>query len=248
MTSKPQSFFPNSWWRRVMQSFRWQSGRKSETAFWDRYLKTRGLRWQDEFERRMSPELELDAELAGLLSATLAAGEPPKIVDVGAGPLSVVGKRMGGVAVQLTALDPLAAEYDVLLKKHGLQPPIRTQPGKAEELSDLLPKASFDLAHARNCLDHGLDPFLAVMQMLSVVKPGGYVYLKHRPNEGINENWHGLHQWNFSISTDGKFMISSRTTEMNVNQALAGVADVRCELRQEADGEWLVVIIQKRSS
>jgi len=230
-----------------MQSFRWRSGRKSETAFWDRYLKTRGLRWQAEFERRMSPTLELDAELAGLLSAVLAAGESPKIVDVGAGPLTVVGKRVGEMSVQLTAIDPLAAEYDALLKKHGLQPPVRTRPGKAEEVADLLPKESFDLAHARNCLDHGLDPFLAVTQMLSVVKPGGYVYLKHRPNEGINENWHGLHQWNFAVSADGDFTISSRTTEMNVNQALAGLAEVRCELRQEPDdGEWMVVIIQKK--
>ncbi len=231
-----------------MQSFRWQSGRKSETAFWDRYLKTRGLRWQAEFEQRMSPELELDAELAALLSPVLAAGAQPKIVDVGAGPLSVVGKRVNGTPVQLTALDPLAAEYDVLLQKHGLQPPVRTQPGKGEELAALLPPASFDLAHARNCLDHGLDPYLAVMQMLSVVKPGGHVYLKHRPNEGINENWHGLHQWNFSISAGGDFIISSRTSEMNVNQALAGVADVRCELRKEGDDEWLVVIIQKKAA
>ncbi|MEZ5384374.1 MAG: methyltransferase domain-containing protein [Prosthecobacter sp.] len=248
MTSKPQTFFPNPWWRRLIQSFRWQSGQKSERAFWDRYLKTRGLRWRDEFERRMSPELELDAELAGLLSAALVAGEPPKIVDVGAGPLSVVGKRMGGMTVQLTALDPLAAEYDKLLKKHGLQPPVRTQLGKAEDVPDLLPKESFDLAHARNCLDHGLDPFFAVVQMLSVVKPGGYVYLKHRPNEGINEDWHGLHQWNFSISAAGDFTISSRNAEMNVNQALVGVAEVRCEMRQESDGEWLVVIIQKKSA
>lgn len=236
--------FPEPWWRRLKQWIRWRLGHKSEEGFWDRYLRTRGLRWQEEFAGRMNPELELDAELAALLPPSSHAA--PKILDVGAGPLSVVGKRRGGLPLDLTAVDPLAADYDRLLAKHGLNPPVRTQRGCGEDVATMFPANSFDLAHARNCLDHGVDPLQAVTAMLNVVRPGGWVYLKHHPNEGLNEQWHGLHQWNFSMSATGDFIISSRNHEANVTQEFAGRADVRCELRTEAGEEWLIVQIHKR--
>lgn len=234
--------FHSSWWQRFRQAFRWRSGHASEVGFWDRYLKTRGLRWQSEFEDRMNPKLELAPELAALLTEVSGT---PRVLDVGAGPLTVVGRCLGGTAIDLTAVDPLALEYDKLLSKHSLTPPVRTKPGKAEEVASLFPVASFDLAHARNCLDHGLDPFQAVSEMLKMVRPGGYVYLKHHPNEGLNENWHGLHQWNFSMSSEGGFIISSRTQEVNVTKEFAGRATVRCEVRSEGGEEWLVVTIQR---
>lgn len=238
------TFFPLTWWQRFRQKLRWRSGHASETGFWDRYLKTRGLRWPQEFSDRMNPSLELAEELSVLMKDTPAASM--RVLDVGAGPLTVVGKCIHGTRISLTAVDPLAPHYDQLLDKHGLVPPVRTIFGKAEDVATQFPQGGFDLVHARNCLDHGLDPFHAVSQMLAVVKPGGCVYLKHHPNEGLNEKWHGLHQWNFSMSGTGDFIISSRNHEVNVSQEFSGRADVRCEVRTEAGEEWLIVVIHKR--
>jgi len=222
---------------------RWRLGHQSEEGFWDRYLRTRGLRWQDEFNDRMNPDLELSQDLAALLKN---ASPQSRVLDVGAGPLTIVGKKLFGVSIELTAVDPLAPQYNKLLAKHGLHPPVRTQAGKAEELTSLFALNSFDLAHARNCLDHGLDPYAAVQQMIRVVKPGGWVYLKHHPDEGIREQWHGLHQWNFSRSAAGDFIISSRQRELNVTKALETVAAVTCEITEEKGEEWIIVRIQKK--
>ena len=239
------SSFYASWWQRIRQTLRWRSGHSSEVGFWDRYLRTRGLRWQDEFAARMNPDLALSQDLAALLEN---ASPQVRVLDVGAGPLTIVGKKLSGVSIELTAVDPLAPHYNKLLAKHGIQPPVRTQAGKAEELASLFASNSFDLAHARNCLDHGLDPYLAVQQMLMVVKPGGWVYLKHHPDEGIREQWHGLHQWNFSRSASGDFIISSRQRELNVTKALEAVATVACDITEEDGEEWIIVRIHKHSA
>ncbi len=50
-----------------------------------------------------------------------------RILDVGAGPLTVLGKRLTGVQIDITAVDPLAGDYGTLLQRHGIAPPIRTQ-------------------------------------------------------------------------------------------------------------------------
>ena len=168
-----------------------------------------------------------------------------RVLDVGAGPLTIVGKCFRGTRISLSAVDPLAQHYDRLLEKYGLIPPVRTLFGKAEDVAAQFPNDGFDLVHARNCLDHGIDPFHAVSQMLTVTKPGGFVYLKHHPNEGLNEQWHGLHQWNFSMSGSGNFIISSRDREVNVTSEFADLADVQCEMRTEAGEEWLIVQIHK---
>lgn len=236
--------FPTSWWQKLCQRFRWNRGHTSEVTFWDRYLGTRGLRWPEEFTRRLNPDLELDREL-GLLASKRDPGSAITLLDVGAGPLTAVGKRWDGKAVDVKAIDPLALEYDKLLLKHAINPPIRTSMGMAEDVTTLFSENTFDIVHARNCLDHGIDPFRAVSEMLSVAKPGGFVYLKHHPNEAINEEWRGLHQWNFSMNPDGKFIISSRDSEVDVTQALSDRGKVVCELRKESEETWLIVKIEK---
>ncbi len=240
------SLFPASWWQRITQALRWRSGKTSEVAFWERYLKSGGMSYKEEFADRLNPALELDEELGTLASGT--AQSALKVLDVGAGPLSILGKCWKGARIDLTAVDPLAPDYDKLLAKYNINPPVRTQEGQGETVASSFPTGTFDLVHARNSLDHGLDPFQAVLRMVDVVKPGGWVFLKHQPNEGTNEDWHGLHQWNFSMGADGSFLIGSRKAEANVTQALAGKADVRCEFRTEPGVEWIVVKIQKKAA
>jgi ubiquinone/menaquinone biosynthesis C-methylase UbiE len=117
-----------------------------------------------------------------------------EILDVGAGPLTIVGKKWPGREVHITPLDPNVDGYDGLLAKHGIVPPCRTVFGLAEELD--FPEHSFDLVHARNSVDHSKDALQAIREMVRVVKKGCFVCLNHKVSEGRLEKYAEYHQWN----------------------------------------------------
>lgn len=214
----------------------WRANIDNEIAFRDSFLATGGLEWKEDFPLLFDAARPIDAALVELLPEGSC-----KILDVGAGVLSVVGKTAPNRQIQLTAIDPLAREYDKLLVKYAMTPPVRTKPGKAEELTSIFEKDSFDLVHARNCIDHSFNPLLAFRQMLAVVKPDGYVVAKHLINEGIHEKYVGLHQWNF-FSENGKFIIgdrNGRTTDISAE--LKNLAQIECA---ESDN-WLTVKFKK---
>lgn len=221
----------------------WKGGIKSEIGFWDDYFRTKGLRWADTYWIRFDPDFPLQPRVAALL--------PPRsevcILDVGAGPLTYLGKKCEGKHIHITAVDPLADEYDKILDKYHIQPPVRTEKLAAEELTKRFPPNAFDLVVARNCIDHAYNPERAILQMIDVVKSGCYVFLQHRPNEGEKENYAGLHQWNFSLSANGDFLISSKSSVVNMTKKYAELCSMTCEMvHEENDGDWLITRIQKK--
>lgn len=169
------------------------------------------------------------------------------ILDVGADPLTYLGKIFEGKRINITAVDPLADEYDLILDKYQIQPLIRTQKLAAEELTKRFSPSTFDLVVARNSIDHAYGPESGVLQMIDVVKSGQYVLLEHRQNEAENENYSGLHQWNFSLSANGDFLISSKFDKVNKTKKYAELCTITCEIVNEGvDGDWLITRIQKR--
>lgn len=216
--------------------FVWQASIHNEIAFWDRFLATKGLEWKDSFHLLLDSERPIEQKVTELLPEGDCT-----ILDVGAGVLTMLGKTAPNRRVQITAVDPLARQYDKLLAKYDITPLVRTQYGKAEELTAIFGRNSFDLVHARNCIDHSFNPLLAFRQMIEVVKPGNYVIASHAPNEGINENYVGLHQWNF-FSENGEFMIGDRHgRNTNVSMELKEYAETECV----EDKDWLVVKFRK---
>jgi len=202
----------------------WQLAADEERDFWAHWLWTRGGEWPADFQSRCDPNLPLQDHITAIFDRPL--GATVRILDVGAGPLTYLGKQWPGRTVEITAVDPLAETYDQLLAQHGVVPQVRTEKGDAERLTDLFPANTFDLVHARNCIDHGYDPVLAIQQMVKVTKPGGLVYMHHAVNEAEQQQYEGFHQWN--LYTQGnEFFISSQTQTINVTQALAGIAEVR---------------------
>jgi len=221
---------------------KWGGGLKNEVDFWDDYFRTKGLQWPESYSMRLDPEAPLQPRPAALLPDRAEV----HILDVGAGPLTHLGKVHAGKSLRITAVDPLADQYDRILKKYNVVPPIRTQKLAAEKLVKWFKPASFDLVFARNCIDHSYNPEHAILQMISVAKPGGYVLLEHFPNEAENEAYAGLHQWNFSMSSDGDFVIGSKDREaVNMTRKHAATSRIECELVKE-DAEWLVTRIQKK--
>lgn len=213
----------------------WQIGLHSELDFWSEWFKTKGLHWPDEWRNRQRPDTELDPSL---LAGQLARVEGPRILDVGAGPMTVLGKRKNGRPVDLTACDPLAPFYTEMADRHGIKRPVETEQAFAEDLSAFYPLATFDLVHCQNALDHSFDPVRGIEEMLLVAKPMGRVVLIHHPNEAANTDYDGLHQWNFD-EVSGRFIIWNKQKRIDATEAFSKWTDV--ETTRTADGDVKVV-------
>lgn len=219
---------------------RWESGIGHEIEFWEQWIATRGAKWSQDFAQRLDPERPLQEEIARY--ARRIPRPRVEILDVGAGPLTWLGRRMPGKTLHITAIDPLAQHYDGLLTRFGIDPPVRTQPGLAEELTQQFPPGSFDIVHARNALDHAIDPLRAIHQMLVVARSDGHVLLFHHENEGQREGYEGFHQWDFFLA-DGEFLMRRADgMELNVSQVLAAEADVSAS----SHNAYVTVAIRRR--
>jgi SAM-dependent methyltransferase len=215
----------------------WQKGLPDEIWYWEDYLSTGGLEWPDEYKRMTSPDALITDPL---LTAELDRSplKTVSILDVGAGPLTMVGTRYPGRDLSITAIDPLGAEYDALLARHQITPPVRTLTGAAEELTSYFPDESFDFTYARNSLDHTYDPLKAIDNMIRVTRKSGKVLLRHHAHEAENAKYFGLHQWNFEVDR-GCFVIWSPGREHNVTKLFAN--DVWLSCVQEKD--WILCTI-----
>ncbi len=223
--------------------YRWESNVGSEIQFWDNFFKTEGLKWPHRYLNMIDPDLPLQERVVELL--------PPKekyrILDVGAGPLTCLGKQYKGRSVEIVAIDPLADEYNKLLVKYNIHTLVKTINCAGEKLTSMFPPNSFDLVYAHNSIDHAIDPELVLKQMISVVKRGHYILLEHFPNEGSNEEYFGLHQWNLSTSSNGDFLLSSKFSQKtNLTRKLKDLCTINCEIvKENTDIDWLITRIKK---
>jgi len=219
----------------------WEKSQATEVDFWDEYIATQGLgKFQDKYKEKLDPKLPLQPEIANCLDTMEVKGEEITILDVGAGPFTPLGKVYKDKKLNITAIDPLAREYDVILEKYKITPPVRTQFGVGEKLLDRFSAESFDLTYSRNALDHSYDPLTVVKNMFSVAKKNGFVVLMHHKNEAEEEQYQGLHQWNFD-EQGGKFVIWNQSVRHNVTELFSAEAEVKCYY----DGNWVVATIRK---
>jgi SAM-dependent methyltransferase len=224
---------------------RWSVVQNEEIDFWDRVLDVRNVDLFPETRPiRTNPEMPLQEYLTNLID--VPPGSCVEILDVGAGPLTVLGKKWPGRDVRITAVDANAVEYDRLLAKHGIEPFCRTKLGYAEDLSSAVPLSTFDLVHARNCIDHSQDPLKAIGEMVRAVKPGCCVFLNHAISEGRRQKYTGPHQWNF-FPRQSRFYIERpgmRAIDVG-GETLKGIADVT--IGSSPDGpEWFSATIRRR--
>jgi SAM-dependent methyltransferase len=224
----------------MSQHLMWKAGIVSEVRFWDDFFCAEER--AEDLKNRLNPDFNLQEKFWGLL--------PPhaevQILDVGAGPLTRIGKKCEGKQVVISAIDPLADEYERLLEKYHIQPLIRTQKGEAEKLKELFPPNSFDLVIAQNSLDHSYNPEIAIQQMINVARPGGYIYLEHFFNVAEEMQYTGMHQWNFDMSSEGDFFIRSKKTQVNISKKYANLCTIVCETTKGISRDWLIIKIIKR--
>lgn len=190
--------------RGLEASPQWLEGIKHELQFWVTHFATGGIEYggRSVIDNLLRP---YPFRYEGLFE-DVPAGSSLSVLDVGAGPLSQIGTLGTRLSVALRAVDPLAPAYDAILALFGLTPPVATEFGLAEQLVGQFSERSFDLVHARNALDHAMDPLRCIHEMAALAKPGGWVVLDHADREADHQAFRGLHQWNFEVS-DGRYCI-----------------------------------------
>jgi SAM-dependent methyltransferase len=220
----------------------WSDALPKELQGWENALREEGRYWlHSEYKKRMDPQCELQDNLKQLVQAP--PGAIIRILDVGAGPLTCVGKKWEGRILELLPVDPLAEEYKKVLARLRIRPPIFTKPGHGEKLLDQFNKNHFDLVCAFNSLDHSYDPLLAIRQMFAVVKPQCYVYLYHLAKEGLNEGYKGLHQWDFYLKQGDTILSNGRGIRHSLAAEFEGIGALECEYVFEKFGETKVKVV-----
>jgi SAM-dependent methyltransferase len=199
---------------------------------------------KQEFDFRCAADAPIQEHLGKLLESQSIS--ECRVLDVGAGPLTSIGKTWKGLSIELTAVDPLAKEYTRLLQEHRVSPPVKTIEGHAETLDRQFPAGYFHLICSDNSLDHCFDPMRALGAMVEILAPGGCICLQHYINEGKEEGYDGFHQWNF-FEESGRFWIANEKGDRHcVNEAFAGRVDVSCEAIRMLNKDWLRVILRKK--
>lgn len=215
---------------------KWEKGTEYEINFWFRWFETKGLEWKKDYADRLDANLPFQDYLVNYLPKSSKC----TILDVGAGPLTMLGKKLPGYDLDIIAVDPLAREYDDILRRYDISPLVRTQYCDAERLSERFPPDYFDLIHVQNALDHSYSPLEGIQQMLKVLKKNCFIFMSHISNEAEKENYVGFHQWNFCREKN-EFIIWNREDKINVNEELKGHAEVAIT----GDESWTNVEIRK---
>ena len=215
----------------------WLSGIDQELKFWNDWFASKGDRWPEEYQRRLDPFREIDPWILGDIPDARA-----KVLDVGAGPMTNLGSVFQGRKIDITACDPLAHFYAGMAAKHGVDRPVETQVGFAEELSAFFDPGTFDVINCCNALDHSFEPVRGIEEMLIVAKPGGRIVLSHAINEAEHEQYRGLHQWNLNAK-DGRFVIWNRSQRVDAMLEFEQYADIMVETK----ARWIVVTMSKKA-
>lgn len=229
---------------RLSQREIWERELPTEVEFWREVIETKGLHWPWTWDRGLDPRSPLiDPLVIGCVERVPRSDV--EILDVGAGPITALGKTHPGRTLHITAVDPLADAYAELLREADVTPPVTTQPCAGEDVARRFGPAHFDIAHARNSVDHSANPVAIVEAMLEVVRPGGFVALRHYRNEAEVERYEELHQWNFDVR-DGALWLWNRREEVDLSERLAGRATITASVEGGSDhAPWVVAELAK---
>lgn len=220
----------------------WENALVSETNYWDRVLSRQHKRDSDLFFIRLDNYPDQTFEY----TKYLASSETKRydVLDVGAGPLTVLGSKSAEKTINIVALDPLADHYNSALTKANVTPPIKTILGKGETLLDQFKPDSFHLVHSLNALDHTYDPILCIQNMVSVCRNGGSVLLAGGENVALLNVYGGLHQWNF-MPVAGDLIIWRPGQKFSLQRILGANATVNAQSSEDGTRYFVDVKVHK---
>jgi len=171
----------------------WETGEKDEIAFW-RYW----LSGKTSFCERINP-------LIHRLDFMIGDKKVVKIANLGAGPRSIIGDAREGIKVEVVSSDLLADEYKKLFEEFNIKPAFSVERQDMTRLT--YPDATFDIVVCTNALDHCLDPYRALKEMVRICKLGGWIFIEHFAHEGKRHGYKGFHKWNLDVTEDNDCII-----------------------------------------
>ncbi len=215
---------------------RWSKRNSHESGYWTDSLAAADAR--ERFAIRLDPETEIIGQ-ALRRAVELIGREDVAILDVGSGPLTSVGKRYPGKKLAVTAADALADDYAEALRKAGIEPLVPPLAVAGEDVLDYFGPEAFDVAFMSNALDHTADPLVVIENLVGVTKKDGCVALRHMKNEGVRNNYFGIHLWNIECR-DGRFVIWNREVTNDATARLADAFEVECWIEGDEGVETLI--------
>ena len=194
--------------------------------------------WVENFRRRAA-----GIDVAPLyLHEYIGVGK--RILDVGSGPATVLGGVLKGNPLNITAVDPLANQYKELYESYGITPLVMPIYGEGENLPSII-NGKFDFVYSRNALDHSYDPMRAIQNMIDACADEGVVLFESLLNEGLRENYAGLHQWNF-MPASGDLVIWNRDgSAWLAERELCGFKSFSVWKKPGSEARWMFVKIIK---
>ncbi len=211
-------------------SVRWEKGKNNTLRFYKAKLPWKVKQFNREFALP-----EYFAPMIGNKKEII-------IAELGAGMFCTIGSTWPGVKVRIYASDALADEFNQILKNANIFPLI---PVTRENMENLPYKDNFfDIVHCCNALDHTKDPVKAIREMYRVVKPGGYIYLRHFTNVGEHENYQGLHMWNLDIGR-GEAVIWNSAKKVLLSDLYKGFKSIKKRELDYEPNNMVVSILQK---
>lgn len=167
------------------------------------------LYWRNEFQNYKQGSnpwydslLSKDSEVSAVISTAIQDSPCKnqnniKVLDVGCGPLSVVGKKGSGYTVDVIGVDPMADMYKQILSECGVEQPFESLRGFGETLDEMFEVETFDFVHSRNALDHCQDAPKVLKNMINLLKDDCKLHFTVYQNEGEKSGYSGFHTWNF---------------------------------------------------
>ncbi len=238
-------YYKTSLLRRLIPNYRRSFDFSSEETHWQLTLSQLSelpVSVRADFENRMNQNRQLQEPLATLIQSL---PKPWRILDVGCGPLSTIGLRVGDERIELFGADPLAQAYIKQLADAGLSSNCQLVQTDCSDLAVRFSKQPFSITCSINALDHAADPVLVIRQMCAVTVPNGYLFLRHAENEGIRERYRGLHQWNFFIRR-GHPSISDGVATRLLGDLLPELRLVSATREAENGTTYVAYLFQKR--
>lgn len=144
----------------------------------------------DKFARKLK-QFNHEMQLPAYFGPMIGEKKSVVIAELAAGPINTIGNTWSGVEVKVVPSDILQPEYESLWTEHEAVPLVPVQFQNMEKTT--YEEETFDIVHCVNALDHTPDPMKAIEEMWRILKPGGWIYLRHSPYQ--RKRFGGHHHW-----------------------------------------------------
>ena len=170
------------------------------------------LFYRQKFETKLA-EYNHSFELPHYFGQMIGDKKEVTIAELAAGPICTIGSSWKDVKVNIHASDVLEKDYATLWQQCNTEPVVKIEYQDMERLT--YPDNFFDIVHCVNALDHTLDVRSALREMLRVCKQGGWIYLRHKPDQ--RKKWHGMHEWDMNV-VDEETIFSNPTETFSLKE------------------------------